>query len=94
MGFAITESTSVAVKNPIAPVKKNLVSFSGGGSSLDNNNNPGSLPVPPKKMVSFSGGFNMSAAPPVVEEASDAIETSSGVLVGESDDGGALFSTG
>lgn len=64
VGFAITESTSVSVKNAV-PVTNNaakpkMVSFSGGGS-FDQ-----SLPVPPPagkpKMVSFSGGFNLASS--------------------------------
>lgn len=111
VGFAITESTSIAVKSntgtsSAVPEKKNLVSFSGGGisnevtTSIPSTNN--------KKMVKFSGGFNFAEVPitaqsdvansEVISETAQSQENNeaedSSVLVGESDDGCSLFSTG
>jgi hypothetical protein len=118
VGFAVTESTSVAVKHgspttaTAAPTKKNLVSFSGGGppsAAIESIPQGGE-----KKMVKFTGGFSFAEVPAVEHKPEHEISSAAGgssaasaageadneardtsdVVVGVSDDGCSLFSTG
>lgn len=107
VGFAITESTSISVKNAVPAAnneaKPKMVSFSGGGG-FDQ-----SIPLPPPvakpKLVSFSGGFNLSSGNNNTESISNnsnstinstavedqVNEKKNTVVIGESDDGGAFL---